>query len=159
MRFELLPTKTCRTCGEEKPVSEFYKRLKNRDGYQTRCKQCYIASVHPPVMEETRKKDREAVLEYLEEHGETRKMTIAKALGISGARLRKSTDILENEGKISRRRDGHNAVWYDIAKEFEPGLLIEWLMRPVDVVGRVAPPVWRQAASERRDRHIGRRAA
>lgn len=32
--------KQCRVCGKTKPVSDFYKRTKAKDGYQSRCKDC-----------------------------------------------------------------------------------------------------------------------
>ena len=32
--------KTCHTCKESKPVSEFYKRTKSSDGLQDVCKKC-----------------------------------------------------------------------------------------------------------------------
>ena len=35
--------KTCRTCNEEKDVSEFYKHKANKDGLFNRCKTCHIA--------------------------------------------------------------------------------------------------------------------
>ena len=32
--------KICTRCGNEKPLSEFYKQSRNADGYEKRCKQC-----------------------------------------------------------------------------------------------------------------------
>lgn len=32
--------KTCQTCGETKPHTEFHKRSKAKDGLQSRCKKC-----------------------------------------------------------------------------------------------------------------------
>ena len=34
-----MKTKVCGKCGQEKPVSEFYKS--KRDGYRSRCKECH----------------------------------------------------------------------------------------------------------------------
>lgn len=36
------PTKTCRKCGETKPLDEFHRNRKSRDGHQSRCKPCMI---------------------------------------------------------------------------------------------------------------------
>lgn len=36
----LFVKKQCRVCGNTKDVSEFYKRTKAKDGYQSRCKEC-----------------------------------------------------------------------------------------------------------------------
>ena len=33
-------TKTCKACGESKPLSEFYKRKQNSDGRRHKCKVC-----------------------------------------------------------------------------------------------------------------------
>jgi hypothetical protein len=33
-------TKTCKGCGQSKPLSEFHKGIKNADGLQSRCKAC-----------------------------------------------------------------------------------------------------------------------
>lgn len=35
-----METKKCTFCGEVKPVTEFYKKSKSKDGYQTYCKAC-----------------------------------------------------------------------------------------------------------------------
>jgi len=35
-----MDTKICLKCEKEKPLSEFTKKAKNRDGYNTRCKLC-----------------------------------------------------------------------------------------------------------------------
>lgn len=34
------PEKTCRRCGQSKPVTEFSACAKNKDGLQTYCKEC-----------------------------------------------------------------------------------------------------------------------
>jgi hypothetical protein len=36
-------TKICRVCGEEKPLSEYYKKASNRDGHSGICKPCKLA--------------------------------------------------------------------------------------------------------------------
>jgi ferredoxin len=37
--------KTCRRCGQEKPVAEFYQHRLTRDGYDSHCKSCKSDSV------------------------------------------------------------------------------------------------------------------
>ena len=41
-------SKTCKTCGETKPLSEFYKSPANRDGLKGDCKTCYQAKRSTP---------------------------------------------------------------------------------------------------------------
>ena len=36
----MLVTKICHTCGEDKPITEYFKRKDSRDGYQNECKTC-----------------------------------------------------------------------------------------------------------------------
>lgn len=38
---ETIISKTCRTCNQTKPITEFYKASVNRDGYNNQCKSCY----------------------------------------------------------------------------------------------------------------------
>lgn len=33
-------TKICSTCHKEQPISEFYKKIRNKDGLDTVCKNC-----------------------------------------------------------------------------------------------------------------------
>ena len=40
-----MKTKTCTKCGETKPVSEFYKHKRAKDGLASHCKVCHNASV------------------------------------------------------------------------------------------------------------------
>lgn len=35
-------SKTCRTCGEEKPLADFYRDLRKADGLEARCKSCCV---------------------------------------------------------------------------------------------------------------------
>jgi len=42
-------TKRCCHCLQEKHVSEFYASNKSKDGYYSRCKQCYIRSTPKPI--------------------------------------------------------------------------------------------------------------
>lgn len=35
-----MTTKTCRTCGADKPLHEFYKRPRSADGYMSMCREC-----------------------------------------------------------------------------------------------------------------------
>lgn len=40
MKNELI-TKICTKCKIEKPISEFHKKLSSKDGFQSRCKECF----------------------------------------------------------------------------------------------------------------------
>ena len=45
-------TKQCRSCGVEKPLSEFYSSPRNKSGVKTECKSCYNAkrsNYRPPT--------------------------------------------------------------------------------------------------------------
>lgn len=37
--------KTCNTCKQDKPISDFYKLKKNKDGLNNQCKACYNARI------------------------------------------------------------------------------------------------------------------
>ena len=37
---EAVPTKKCAKCGRELPTTEFYTNIRNKDGFQDRCKDC-----------------------------------------------------------------------------------------------------------------------
>ena len=37
---EMIKLKKCAKCGNEYPVTEFYKNIKNKDGLQSYCKKC-----------------------------------------------------------------------------------------------------------------------
>lgn len=65
-------TKKCTTCGETKPLSEFYKKHTSRDGHRTKCKPCCQAwlkeyNKRPEVAATRQKKNREHWLENREE--------------------------------------------------------------------------------------------
>ena len=38
--------KTCSKCGEDKPVSDYYKQSRGKDGYRSACKSCLCADDH-----------------------------------------------------------------------------------------------------------------
>lgn len=38
-------TKTCKKCGESKPIEDFYKDAKNADGHYGKCKTCVSGRV------------------------------------------------------------------------------------------------------------------
>jgi hypothetical protein len=48
-------TKTCKGCGEEKPLEAFYKNANVADGHLNWCKPCFIAR-HKPGVKERRDK-------------------------------------------------------------------------------------------------------
>lgn len=37
---DAIPTKKCAKCGRELPTTEFYTNIRNKDGFQDRCKDC-----------------------------------------------------------------------------------------------------------------------
>lgn len=37
-----MPDKQCRTCGKQKPLTDFYKRKSSKDGVRSECKQCFL---------------------------------------------------------------------------------------------------------------------
>ena len=57
--------KTCKTCGVEKPLSEFYKnsKHKNTQHYKSYCKSCFVKQ-----QKERNQKNREAVLAYMKKY-------------------------------------------------------------------------------------------
>ena len=61
-----METKKCSKCGEEKPLSEFYKdpNPKNKSGVRGRCKACYA---------EMRKANRDKINEYAKKYREERR--------------------------------------------------------------------------------------
>ena len=56
--------KTCSKCGEEKPLSEFYRNKDSRDGYRADCKKCLRVNVLELRM--ARQMDKQA---YMREYG------------------------------------------------------------------------------------------
>ena len=69
--------KECKSCRKEKPLTDYYKGAKNKDGYMTKCKQCFIAinKKNPNTNEYMRKyRSKESVKEkrraYREENAE-----------------------------------------------------------------------------------------
>ncbi len=43
--METTPSKQCPRCGETKPLTEFHRNRRNKDGLQSRCKPCHVAGV------------------------------------------------------------------------------------------------------------------
>lgn len=67
--------KTCIDCKDEKELSEFYRLKKNPDGYNDRCKECYVIKYPSQAMDkilervyQSRLRNRKYVWEYLLEH-------------------------------------------------------------------------------------------
>ena len=56
-------TKKCRRCGEVKPLSEYNKDKKNKDGHESKCKKCKLE-----YMKEYHAKNKEKILEYKKEY-------------------------------------------------------------------------------------------
>ena len=63
--MEQTETKKCVHCGQEKPVTEFYKDSHTRDGLQSWCKQC-SNSRNKKTVEKKEKELLEAAQEHLE---------------------------------------------------------------------------------------------
>jgi hypothetical protein len=42
-----MSTKICSSCGEEKDLSNFYKRSDSNDGYRSNCKSCQNIKTKP----------------------------------------------------------------------------------------------------------------
>lgn len=62
--MEEVKTKKCTTCGQEKPVSEFYKDSHAKDGLRSQCKDCCKASRQ---VEEAKEELDDAMQEHLEQ--------------------------------------------------------------------------------------------
>lgn len=55
--------KICSTCRKSKNIKDFYKSIKNKDGFQAQCKKCQgVVSIRRSKV--TRKLRREALIEY-----------------------------------------------------------------------------------------------
>ena len=65
-----MQTKTCSTCGEEKPLTEFYKMKRGKYGVQSKCKQCVKEYRHEYGRRpEVRERHREYMRKYLQKPG------------------------------------------------------------------------------------------
>lgn len=74
---ETAKTKKCAHCGQEKPVTEFYKDSHTKDGLQSWCKQCSNARGKKQI-KEAQERFNDAIEQHLEqqpqsEHSESRK--------------------------------------------------------------------------------------
>lgn len=74
---ETAKTKKCAHCGQEKPVTEFYKDSHTKDGLQSWCKQCSNARSKKQI-KEAQERFNDAIEQHLEqqpqsEHSESRK--------------------------------------------------------------------------------------
>lgn len=75
---QILDEKTCRKCGEVKPVSEFHPRPESRDGYRNDCKPCHRARCaarrgRPGNAERQRQQSAEWYQRNKERHAENRR--------------------------------------------------------------------------------------
>lgn len=73
-------TKTCAHCGQEKPVTEFYKDSHTKDGLQSWCKKCSNARSNSS-RNKTKKGDlneaKKAMLQVLDEYEQQEQPTVA----------------------------------------------------------------------------------
>lgn len=60
--------KLCSKCGEVKPVSEFYRRSKSKDGFQSWCKKCF-KTVNQTWIKEHREHHNKTCRQYNHNHG------------------------------------------------------------------------------------------
>lgn len=63
-----METKTCSKCGETKPLDEFHRLTRSKDGHQSRCKLCnraYAAQWGQDNKEYVRETRREYMREYM----------------------------------------------------------------------------------------------
>jgi len=76
--------KTCRTCGETKPFTEFGKKSSAKDGYKSQCKSCrkqYCEHNREAINERKRRyreENKEAFLEHRRRYREENKEAIAE---------------------------------------------------------------------------------
>ena len=62
-------TQVCRTCEIEKPVTEYYKDKRMKNGYQTQCKEC-VSKRRKERYEENKEKVSEYNKHYYKENAE-----------------------------------------------------------------------------------------
>ena len=68
---ELILVKVCAKCGNEKPIDEFYRSRKSKDGHHSYCKECQ-RSVHLKWLRENRSKSKKHSLSYYYRNKEER---------------------------------------------------------------------------------------
>jgi nitrate/TMAO reductase-like tetraheme cytochrome c subunit len=61
-------TKQCKTCREEKPLTEFYKNKAYTGGYRPTCKACHIAHVQANQQKRDKEQHREYMREYMRKY-------------------------------------------------------------------------------------------
>lgn len=67
-----METRICKICGIEKPIDQFHKEKRRKDGYKTQCSQCYKHRFQSYIsMEESghRKEDIDGARQVLESLG------------------------------------------------------------------------------------------
>jgi 5-methylcytosine-specific restriction endonuclease McrA len=98
--------KTCSKCGQERPLGEFHKRARSKDGLQAYCKGCCVV-----ITEAWRKQKPEAARALDEKYRrENREATLAKH-----QRYRQTSQLLRRGWEANRRAGINQATprWVD----------------------------------------------
>jgi NMD protein affecting ribosome stability and mRNA decay len=74
-----MKTKVCSRCGEEKPITEFYRRSASPDGLNAACKEC----VRQAAAERRRKQHATKVLEEAQKADARKERNLQRLYGIS----------------------------------------------------------------------------
>lgn len=98
-----METKRCSRCGEEKPLSEFKKNPRNKDGYEYTCKIC-----ESKRQKEWRLKNRDAIKEYQKRYNEAHRLQKN-----AGQRQR----YLKSKGGILKRQSEYYKIYDDDFKK------------------------------------------
>jgi len=56
MKTAVIKTKECRDCNIQKPLFDFYRNIKNKDGLAIRCIECVKSRKKPTELEKLRRR-------------------------------------------------------------------------------------------------------
>ena len=83
-----METKTCKYCGETKPITDFHPNGSRRPGYRTRCKKCY-GSTYGNWYNNHKQEKHEAYKKWAEAHpSERRNRRLENLYGITAEQYR-----------------------------------------------------------------------